>query len=827
VAFAAFIGRRVTSIGNRPDLGTAADVPSTMEPIGREIEARRFQGAAVPRINGQLFVTGGAHYIDDIALPEMLHLAVVRSPHPHATILRIDCEDALADSPVVTVITGEQARRVTDPIPHHIDPRLFGGVHAEVRCLAVDKVVYAGEPVAAVVARSWRDAAEAARRVAVAYAPLPHVLDGDLAARPEAPRIHPTWPSNVLMEGHVADGDVVEALHAADHVLEQEFRIQRYTTAPLEPRGYVGAWNASTQRLTFYAATQNPHPLRWMLSRTLRLAENQIRVIAPNLGGAFGLKMPGHREETLVALASLRLGVPVKWIEDRRECFLIGGREQVHRVRIGFTRDGVITCLQDSMVANIGAVTAAPSWTMARRTAGTLPSGYRVRHLDVHYRLVVTNKSPWTASRGYGKEAANLVMERLLDLVARRLKLDPVEVRYRNFVRRDEFPYATASGLNLDSGDYHGVLEKACALIDYPALRSTQAALRARGRCIGIGVAFELTPEGGGIPGTLVGDYDTSTVRMDPSGKVSVLTGVTTPGGGNDTGIAQVVATELGVALGDVTVVQGDTDVCPYGFGNYSGRGMLYGGTAALLAARDLKAKLAAMTAAMLGTDQVGLVFDRGTVFHRSDDRRALPVRDVARAIYAQATAAEPAIAPPLEATRVYTPGNIRQTPDARGRVQPYPTYSNGAYIAVVDVDVDTGRVTVTDFAIAHDCGTVVNTALVEGQVRGGAAMGIGAALTEVLTHDVHGRLLTDRFKTYLLPRASDVPPFKMAHQITPSPFTVLGTKGAGEAGVGGGLAAVANAVEDALSAFGVTVAEFPMDPPRVLRLLDAARRPE
>jgi carbon-monoxide dehydrogenase large subunit len=534
--------------------------------------------------------------------------------------------------------------------------------------------------------------------------------------------------------------------------------------------------------------------------------------------------MHGHPEEPLTCVFARLTRRPVKWIEDRRETLLIGGREHLHRFTVGFTSDGTITAFRDHFTANVGALGAAPGWGMGFLTALSFPTGYKIPNTDVVVSIATTNKAPWNASRGYGKEATNLVMERVLDLVAARLELDPAEVRRRNFVGRDEFPYRTNSGLNIDSGDYHALLDKALELIGYDEFRRRQQTARGEGRYLGVGLAFELTPEAADIPGTLVGGFDTSTVRMDPSGQVTVLTGVTSPGSGNDTGIAQVVADELGVLLNDVTVVQGDTEICPYGFGNYSGRSMVVGGNSALLAAADVREKVVKVAAFMLEGNEDDVQLQGGVARLGSSSDKEIPIAAVAYAVYSLAFAVANMIEPPLESTRVYKPENITHVPDEKGRIQPYPTYSNAVHAAIVEVDVETGKTTIERIGVAHDCGVMVNPLLVEGQMEGAVGFGVGAALSEEQSYDGDGNLLSNRFKTYLMPRALDLPAIEMVHQSTPSPFTILGVKGAGEAGVGGAQAAIANAVHDALAPLGVTVRQMPLSPPNVLAAIEEAQ---
>ena len=460
---------------------------------------------------------------------------------------------------------------------------------------------------------------------------------------------------------------------------------------------------------------------------------------------------------------------------------------------------------------------------MAFLTGLAFPTGYKIPNTDVLATIVASNKGPWNASRGYGKEATNLVMERVVDMVAARTGLDPVEVRRINLIEKDEFPYKTNSGLNIDSGDYHASMDKAVDLIGLDTFRTDQAEQRERGTYRGVGFAFELTPEAADIPGTLVGGFDTTTVKMDPSGEVTVLTGVTSPGSGNDTGIAQIVADELGVMLDDVSVVQGDTGICPYGFGNYSGRSMVVGGNSSVLAARDVRDKLKQVAAVLLETSPEDVELAQGMATAGASGASA-PIREVAYALYTLAFAVATGVEPPLESTRVYKPDNISHFPDDKGRIQPYPTYSSAVHVAEVEVDVETGKVTLRRLGIVHDCGTMINPLFVEGQMEGAAVMGVGGALMEQQVYDDEARLLSDRFKAYLMPRASDVPSIEMVHQVTPSPFTILGTKGAGEAGVGGAQAAIANAVHDALGPLSVTVRRMPVNAVNVLDAIREAR---
>ncbi len=757
----------------------------------------------------------------------MAHLAVLRSPHAHARIASVDLGGARRSPQCLAAIDGEEAARVAGPIPHRGNPGLVGGNTRDERCLALGKVIYEGEPVAAVVAETRAEAEALLELIEVEYDVLPHLLDGDAALATGAVCINEEWDSNLVCHVAHTEGDVDDALATSPHGLADELRIHRYSTQPIEMRGYIADWDMRAETLTVHVSGQNPHLERGAIAESLGLTDERVRVVLADIGGAFGLKMHVYPEELLVCLMSRELGRPVKWIESRAECLMVGGREQVHRWEVAFDDAGRILALRDHFVANIGTLSAAPGWGMARLTALTFPGGYKIPATDIQAWVAVTNKPPWNASRGYGKEATALVLEHVCDRIAAELSIDPAEVRQQNFVQPHEFPFKANSGLNLDSGDYGKLLETALELADYGALRERQAGARASGaarqRELGIGMAFEVTPEGADLPGAFTGGFDASTVRMSPTGRVTVLGGTTTPGSGNDTAIAQIVADELGIELATVTVIQGDTDRCPYGFGNGNGRSTMMGGGSAQLAARELRERILTIASRVLESPVAELELASGQVTVRGTTR-SMPVADVAFTSYTLAYREGLGVDSALETTRVYKPGNIDHRADEKGRISPYATFSNAVHICAVEVDTETGRIEILSHAIADDCGTMINPLAVKGQMFGAAAMGLGGALSEHLVYDEAGHLLSKGFKSYLVPRAGDLPSFRFAHQITPSPFTSLGTKGAGEAGVGGASAALTNAVNDALAPLGVLITELPLSPPRILAAITQAK---
>jgi aerobic carbon-monoxide dehydrogenase large subunit len=784
-----------------------------------------FAGRRQRKHNGDQYLTGQVRYTADLALPRMAHLALVRSPYAHARIAGVDAGAAQAHATVIAVMTGAQAAQVSGPIPFLLDPAGLGGVNADVRCLAVDTVVYAGQPVVAVVAETPGDAAAAADLVQVHYEPLPVVLDSEQALADGAPIVHEGWAGNVMLAGSFGPDDFATVAAEAGHVLAGELRIQRSSPTPMETRAYLADWDPARHELTWYGTSQNPHPQRYVLATALRMEEHRIRVVTPPAGGAFGLKMHGHPEETLVAVLSRELGRPVKWVESRAECLLQGGREQTHQFRVAYDDDGRVRALHDKFIADHGAMAAGAGWGMAFVGANSFPSGYDIQHCRVDYTITVTNKPPSVGMKPFGKDSAVLVLERVMDLVAAATGLDPGEVRRRNWITSAQFPYTASSGLVLDSGDYHGVLDQALDLIGYSRRRAEQETQRAAGRLVGIGIGFEMLPEGADVPASFVTAYDSATVRVDPSGHVTVLTGATSPGGGNDTAFAQIAADRLGVEPDQISVIQGDTAVCPYGTGNLSSRGLVVGGGAVALAAADVAEKLRAVAAGMLQADRTQVRLADGFALVGDDVSRSVPLAVVAKSAYTLGYVFAPDIEPSLESTRTYMMPNVRHLPDELGRFSTYTTFSNAVHICVVDVDPGTGVLQVLDQAIVHDCGTQMNPLFVEGQVRGGVVMGIGAALGESISYDADGRLASDGLKQYLLQRAIDLPPLAIGHQETPSPFSSLGAKGAGESGYSAAAAALLGAVNDAFRPQGASVDELPLSPPRLLAALQRAAR--
>ena len=788
-------------------------------------------GRPMPGRTGTRLVRGRGAFVDDVRLPGTCHVVVVRSPHAHARVLGVDTGRALAVDGVVAVATGQEVRAATNPIPEGWDTSVIGAKRVDWYALAADRVRYVGEAVAAVVAEDRATAQQAADLVEVAYDPLPAVTDAASALDPGSPLVEPAWGDNLLLRQEFSAGDVAEALAAADQVVRGRVASQRITGVPIEPRGILASFDPHERRLTFWESTQQPHQVRSYLAMALRMDEASIRVLQPHVGGAFGLKQPTSQEEVLLGYLAVRVGRPVKWIEERAESLSVGGhaRETSADYQAAVAADGSVTAMVVDIVADVGAPTAFLGWGMSMVTMFSVPTVYRIPAIAVTLRSVVTNKCPWTPYRGFGKDVATLLMERVMDHVADQLGAGRVEVRQRNLLQPDQFPHRRPSGAVLDSGDYPRALRRVLELARAAEFPAEQAAARARGRRLGLGVAMELTPEGVAVHGSLMNNgYDGATVRISPTGEVTVLAGVTTPGSGNDTALAQIAADALDCRMERVQVVQGDTDACPWGLGNYSSRSIIIGGSAVQLAAADLKAKLVAVAASMLAVDEREVVSGQESYTARSRPDRQLGFEEVVREIYWHAFEAHAdRIEPALEATRYYRIANINHQPRPGERANLYPTWASGAVACVVEVDADTGLVRLLRYHAVEDAGRIVNPLLATANLHGAIAQSLGSALYEQLAYDAGGQFLTGTLMDYTIPTAMEVPSLQIEHQETPSPFTPLGTKGVGESGMGGTLAAVCAAVEDAFPERRLRLDQLPLTPSRVWRAIRDAEPKE
>ena len=779
----------------------------------------RHVGSRVKRPDDPRILTGRGRYVDDLVLPRMVHVAFVRSVHAHARLERVGVDAARRAPDVVGVLTGAAAARLCKPY-RGVLAHYRGMKTGAMQPLAVERVRYVGEPIVAVAATSRAAAEDAARRVAVEYEPLPAVLDPGTALAPGAPLIHAELGDNLIYETRLTAGDVAGALAAAHRVYTREFTIGRHTGVPVEPRSLVADYEPSTRALTLWISSQVPHMMQAVLAELFSLPEQRVRVIAPDVGGSFGIKIHVYQDDLAACALAQVLGRPVKWVATRRESFLadIHARDQSVRVEVAAAADGTLTGMRAEITAAVGPYSAYPRSSVVEggQVLRLLPGPYRLRNYDATLRVVAQNKAITSQYRAVGHPIATAVTESTVELIARDLGLDPAELRRRNLVRPDEFPYASAGGNVYDSGSYHAALETLLEAAGYDALRGEQRAARAAGRAVGIGLScfVELTGPGAqfyGVGGAPISGQEGTTVRLEPSGAVTVLTGVTDQGQGTRTALAQIVADELGVPLEAVAVLSGDTGMVPYGGGTWASRGMPIGGSATLLAVRALRDRVRRVAAALLEAHEGDVELAEGRVHVRGSPDRALTLGQLAKTVWFRSNELR-GVEPSLEATVHYT------NPGAW-------TFTNGAHLAVVEVDPETGRVRVVKYVAVDDCGTLVNPALVDGQVRGGVAQGIGGALWEHCVYDDTGQLLTTTLMDYAVPTAADLPPIDVHHLETPAPSIAGGYKGAGEGGTAGAPAAILNAVNDALAPFGAMVTDQPVTPERVLRALGRLRR--
>lgn len=786
---------------------------------GNRSGQRTWVGADIPRHDAAQFVSGKVTYAADEIEPGSLFLSVLRSPHAHARIRSIDVRAAANAPGVIAVMTGEDVRACSFPMPTRVPRERFPGA-IDVWCLAAQEIIYVGQPVVGIVSERQADAEAARELVRVEYEILDAVLDAAAAIAPGAPLARSEWSTNIVAQDRIRHGDVDAAIRSADCVVKGKMVFGAATTAPMETRCYIANWNSRNERLTLRGTMQQPHPTRWMLAQALGLSEAQIRIVASTMGGTFGLKMVGHPEEVLVSLFSRKLGRPVAFRESRQECFLANAREQTHEFEIAANADGRIVAFRDQLVADVGAIGGGGGWLMATVTPTVMPTVYDIPNCAIDSKVVTTNKPPWQGVRGYGKETANVVMERAIELISEKLGMDSLEVRRRNLLPKSAFPHRMPSGHNLDSGDYEGALDQLLEIFPHAQWQARKKGANPQEHRIGIGFAIELTPEGASFPGSMPSGFETSTVTVDPTGSVRVATSVTSPGSGNETGIAQLVAEVFGLHPSQISVVQGDTDVAPFGGGNTSSRSLMFGGAAAVLAARELRSRIETCAATLLQAKDADFTFADGSIALYGDPARSIPFSKAVSTIYTHAYSTAADVELPLQMTKTYRASNVRHIPDEFGRISSYPSFPYSVHAAVVEVDSTSAQVRVLDYAAVHDCGVVVNPGLVEGQFKGAIAMGIGAALWEELLHDGDGATRTDRFKSYVLPRSTDLPRFRIGHRCTPSPFHPLGTKGAGESGFGGAIAVIANAVADALGVEGASLQRMPCKPDALIKLV-------
>jgi carbon-monoxide dehydrogenase large subunit len=759
-------------------------------------------GQPIKRCEDPRLLTGGGTFVDDLQWPDMLSAVVLRSPHAHARLCAIEASTARRLPGVVQVLTSEDLVGMVKDIPPRPTPELEGVSVPEHPVLARDKVCYVGQPVAMVVAHNRYLARDALERIDVEYQPLPPIMAPWDAAQEGAMPIHEAFGTNVAIRIREGRGDLQAAFAQADAIIRGRYDVPRLSPAPMEGRGLLAYYQPKADLLTLWASTQVPHRLKNSVERLLIRPPRQVRVLAPDVGGGFGQKVETWPEDVALSYLAIRLGRPIKWVEDRWENLLAyHGRGYAAEVEAAVKRDGSILGMRFRIVADVGAyfltATAGPPINAAHRVAGP----YAIPTMEVECLGVLTNKPPTGPYRGAGGPEGAFFMERTVDLIARELDLDPVEVRKRNFILPEAFPYTTATGLIYDSGDFLPALERALELAEYDRFRHRQHVRSSQEPLIGIGVATVVKASGGR------GEMKTSYARIsvEPTGQVKVYTEVSPHGQGTETTFAQIAADELGVRVEDVQVLHGDTDMLPAGQGTFASRGLTIGGSAMYVGLRETRLKMARIAARFLECPAEAIVFQGGHVFDRRYPDQALTFSQVAAAAYR---------------VELLPPGMEQGLEHLVSFLLPQNPFGFAAHVAVIEIDRGTGDVRFLRYAAVHDCGRVINPTLLAGQVHGAIAQGIGPALAEAMIYTPEGQPLTGSFLDYAIPSAADVPVIHLDIRETPSPTNPLGVKGIGELPTVAAPVAVANAVMDALAPFGIRHLDLPLTAEKIWRAM-------
>lgn len=786
----------------------------------------KYVGARQKRVEDPRLITGNARYLEDVQLPGMLHAAVLRSPYAHARIDSIDTSAASRLPGVVAVFTGQDFADL-NPLPCAWQA---GGVTNNAntpRVLEIDKVTHTGMGIAVVVAEDRYAAEDALAHIEVAYSVLPTVVDAKKATEAGAPQLHENAPDNICMTWECGDQDGTDrALGASDVVIREHLTNQRLIPTAMEPRGAIGSYDPGTEEYTVWMTSQAPHVMRLLMTAfVMGIPETKMRCLSPQVGGAFGSKIFLYPEYPMVAVLAQKLGRPVKWTESRQENYIATthGRDHQTDFEVGALRDGTITALKVTTYANLGGTLSTIAPGIPTTLYGRMLSGtYKIPHLHCQVYGVYTNTAMVDAYRGAGRPEATFVIERAVDLVARELNLDPAEVRRKNFIQPEDFPYEPASnllnGLAYDSGEYEKALERALEQVGYREFRQEQQEARQQGRYLGIGLSSYVEICGVapskwvGLPGEGwgAGLWESANVRVHLTGKTVVTTGSQSHGQGLETTMAQVVADELGIPIEDIEVKHSDTMSTPFGYGTYGSRSAAVGTIALYNSVQRIKEKARKLGAHMLEASEEDVVYQDGNVFVKGSPEQAKTIQEIAGAA-AVAYDLPAGMEPFLDDTAYYDPPNC--------------TYPFGTHICIVEVDTDTGRVEIKRYLSVDDCGPVINPLIADGQVQGGITQGIAQALYEFAAYDDSGQLLTASMMDYAIPKAEHLPHFENSHTVTPSPVNPMGIKGIGEAGTIASAPAVVNAVVDALSPFGIRDINMPLTPQAVWRAIQEAGR--
>ena len=770
----------------------------------------RIFGSGIRRREDPRLITGGATYTDDVKLPEMAYAAMLRSPHAHAKINSIDTSAAAAAPGVVAVYTGADTDGVLNPIPCAWIPPESDVKAVAHPALAKDVVRYQGDAVAVVVAESRYQAEDALELINVNYDVLPAVISPEAAMQPGAPQLHEDAPNNQAFHWVAEGGDTNDAFGNADVIVKDTILQQRLVPNAMEPRSAVANWTGAMGELTLWSTSQNPHICRFLASLVTGIAEHKIRVIATEVGGGFGSKIPMYADEMLITFCSMQLGRPVKWTATRSEGFqaTIHGRDHIEYVEMAATREGKITGVRSVVYAGMGAYLSTAGPGVPTILHGLMYSGpYDIGATKADVYGVFNNATPVDAYRGAGRPEATFLVERLVDLLAVELGMDPVELRRKNLIPKFEDGHDVAPGLTYDSGDYEPILDMVLDHVDYQALRQAQADGREHGHYMGIGVTCyaEICGLGpsqvAGAVGFGGGLWESAIVRFHPTGKVNVYSGVSPHGQGEETTFAQIIADELGVDVDDVGIIHGDTSNTPMGWGTYGSRTTAVGAAAMVLAARKVKEKARLLAAHLLEAAEADVEYEEGKFFVKGSPDQSKTIQEMATMANVAWNMPE-GMEPGLEASAFYDPPNF--------------VYPFGTHVAVVDVDADNGHIEIIRYVAGDDCGPQINPMIVEGQVHGGVVQGAGQALWEGAVYDDNGQLLTGSMTDYALPRAHMLPDIETLSTVTPSPHNPLGVKGIGETGAIASTVTIYNAVIDALRPLGVTGIDMPLTPEKV-----------
>ena len=795
----------------------ADDNPSALTALDRP---NSYIGRSVPRPNLRRLTEGRGQYVSDVVLPRMAHVAFVRSPHAHARIVSIETEAAKQSPGVIAVVTGPELAKVITPWVGVLT-HLKGLKSAPQSAIAIDRAMWQGEAVCAVVAKSRAQAEDACEFVVVAYEELVPITDPELALGAETPPLHAELGDNLCFERKHEAGDPDKGFAEADEIVEATFVSGRHTGVCNEPRAIVADWNPGEQRLTAYHATQAPHMMQNLFAKHLGLEEQQVRVITKDVGGSFGIKVHTYADEMATVALSKLLRRPVKFVADRLESFVtdIHARDHSIKAKIGVKRDGTITAWEIDDLTGIGPYSVYPrtSGIEANQVVNLTGGPYTCPNYRARARVMFLNKNVMCQYRAVGHPIATQVTEGLIDLAAARIGMDPLEIRRRNLIPDDAYPASGPSGIKFEKLSHHETLAHLDSLMDYAGLRAEQERLRRKGIYRGLGFAFfvEVTNPSAafyGVGGAKISAQDGATFKLDAQGNLAVHIGVSEQGQGAEAVIAQVAASSFGIPIERVRVFMGDTDNTPYGGGTWASRAAGIGGEAAWQAGKALRANVCAVAASILQADSNALDIRNGIVVDKATGTERIGLDEVARIAYFRPDTLPPGFQAELMATRHYVP-----------RAYAF-AFTNGAQASWLEVDTDTGFIKLLKHWCVEDCGTVINPQLVDEQVRGGVVQGLGAALFEQCLYDERGQMLNGNMADYLVPMAAEMPDIEVGHVVTPTADSELGAKGAGEAGTAGAPACVMNAVNDALAPLGATpITEVPITPSVVLRALGKA----